>query len=305
MYRTESFTHDGHELVYDDYGTGDRVVVYLHGLLLDADLNRGIAGALAERGHRVVLLDLLGHGRSATPRHASAYRIDSYAVQVMALLDHLGVDRAVLGGISLGANVSLYAAVQHPERVRGMVLEMPVMEWAVPAAALAFVPMLLAARYGAPVARVTSAIIRRIPDTPIDPLNSVLHSGGLPPEVMAAVLHGVLVGPVAPTQEQRATLDVPTLVLAHNNDLIHPMNDAANLARELPRAQLVRARSPLELRLMPRRLTEEISEFLDSLESTPGTHPAARPAGATRNTPRRPTRAGVVADLSSRRRPKR
>jgi pimeloyl-ACP methyl ester carboxylesterase len=262
MYDSSTFMHHGYEIAYDTYGSGERLLIYIHGLLLDADLNRGIAEALAEDGNKVVLLDLLGHGRSDHPTHASAYRIDSYASQVFALLDHLGADQAVLGGLSLGANVSLFAATQHPERVRGLVLEMPVMEWAVPSAALAFVPMLLAAHYAKPVLRVTSGIVRRLPRTPFDPLNSLMHGASLPPEIFAAILHGVLVGPVVPTVEQREAIDVPTLVLAHSNDLIHPFNDAVNLAKQIPQAQLLRARSPLELRLRPERLTDSITSFL-------------------------------------------
>lgn len=264
--RTESFEHRGRRLVYDDYAGGsDRVLVYLHGLLLDAELNRGIADALAAQGHRVVLLDLLGHGRSDAPTHASEYRIDSYAEQVVALLDHLGVDRAVLGGLSLGANVSLVTAAEHPDRVRGLILEMPVMEWAVPAAAMAFVPMLLAAHYGRPLLRITSSVMSRVPRTPLSALNSVMDAASLPPEVMSSILHGVLVGPVVPTTEQREGIDVPALVLAHTHDLIHPFNDARNLAAQLPAARLVRAHSPLELRLQPERLTRELSDFLAEL----------------------------------------
>lgn len=264
--RTESFEHRGRRLVYDDYAGGsDRVLVYLHGLLLDAELNRGIADALAAQGHRVVLLDLLGHGRSDAPTHASEYRIDSYAEQVVALLDHLGVDRAVLGGLSLGANVSLVTAAEHPERVRGLILEMPVMEWAVPAAAMAFVPMLLAAHYGRPLLRVTSSVMSRVPRTPLSALNSVMDAASLPPEVMSSILHGVLVGPVVPTTEQREGIGVPALVLAHTHDLIHPFNDARNLAEQLPAARLVRAHSPLELRLRPERLTRELGDFLAEL----------------------------------------
>lgn len=275
MYETSTFTHRGYELTYDTYGSGERLLVYTHGLLLDSDLNRGIARSLAEAadagagnaagagaGNKVVLLDLLGHGRSDHPTHASAYRIDSYASQVFALLDHLGAEQAVLGGLSLGANVSLFAATEHPERVRGLVLEMPVMEWAVPSAALAFVPMLLAAHYAKPVLRVTSGTFRRLPRTPFDPLNSLMHGASLPPEIFAAILHGVLVGPVVPTVEQRRSLEVPTLVLAHSHDLIHPFDDAVNLAKQLPHARLVRARSPLELRLRPDRLTDSIASFL-------------------------------------------
>ena len=262
QYRTASFVHRGHELVYDTYGDGERLLVYMHGLLLDAELNRGIATALAERGNRVVLLDLLGHGRSDKPTHATEFRIDTYATQVFALLDVLGAPNAVLGGLSLGANVSLFAASQQPERVRALVLEMPVLEWAVPAAAMAFVPIVLAAHYGKPLLRVASDLVRRVPPTPFGPLNSVLHAASTSPEVLAAIMHGVLVGPVAPTQEERFRITVPALILAHGNDLLHPFNDADNLARQLPAAELVRSRSPFELRLRPQRLTDRIAAFL-------------------------------------------
>jgi pimeloyl-ACP methyl ester carboxylesterase len=261
-YRTDSFVHRGHRLVYDTYGEGERLLVYMHGLLLDADLNRGIAAALAERGNRVVLLDLLGHGRSDKPNHASEYRIDSYATQVFALLDALDAPEAALGGLSLGANVSLFAAARHPERVRALVLEMPVLEWAVPAAAIAFVPIVLAAHYGRPVLRVTSRLITRVPRTRFGPLNSFLHAASLSPETLGAVMHGVLVGPVAPTLEERARITAPAMILAHSNDLLHPFNDARNLARQLPNAELVPARSPFELRLRPQRLTERVATFL-------------------------------------------
>lgn len=279
-YRTDSFTHRGHRLVYDTYGEGERLLVYVHGLLLDADLNRGIAAALADRGNRVVLLDLLGHGRSDRPAHASEYRIDRYADQVVALLDHLGVEQATIGGLSLGANVSLLVASQHPERVRGMVLEMPVMEWAVPAAALTFVPMLLGARYAAPALRLTASVARRVPRSGFGPLDSVLGTAATPPEVISSILHGVLVGPVVPTLEEREAITAPTLVLAHTNDLIHPLNDARNLAAQLPASRLVRAHSPLELRLLPQRLTREISQFLSEVwdeEAQPACRSTAGP----------------------------
>lgn len=258
---TESFTHRGRRLVYDVYGEGDRVLVYIHGLLLDSDINRGIAEAVAAQGHRVILLDLLGHGRSDKPTHATEYRIDAYADQVFALLDELGVREAVLGGMSLGANVSLFAASRQPERVRGLVLEMPVLEWAVPSAAMLFTPLLLLVHYGRGLARLIGSAVRRLPRSPFDPVNSLLHAASTPPEVMAAILHGVLVGPVAPTQDERARIEVPTLVLAHRHDVIHPFSDAQRLAGQMSDATLVPARSPVELRLRPDRLTDVIVEF--------------------------------------------
>jgi pimeloyl-ACP methyl ester carboxylesterase len=260
---TEQMRHGRHRLAYEVHGEGDRVVVYLHGLLLDAHLNRALARSLAERGNRVVLLDLLGHGGSDKPPHASEYRMDLYVEQVFALMDELEIDEAVLGGLSLGANVSLLAATTSPARVRGLVLEMPVLERAAPAVALTFVPLLLALHYAHRPAGWLTALARRIPATPFGPLTSILHAASLPPDAMAAVLHGVLLGPVAPTLEQREAIDVPTLVLAHRADLIHPFSDAHALVRSMPDAHLVEAHSPLELRLRPRRLTAEIATFLD------------------------------------------
>jgi len=280
-YTTHSFVWRRHRLVYDVYGEGDQLIVYMHGLLLDSELNRGIAAALAARGNRVVLLDLLGHGRSDKPIHAEEYRIDSYAEQTIALLDELGVPVATLGGMSLGANVSLFAATEHPDRVHGLVLEMPVLEWAVPSAAIAFVPILLAAHYGRRVLKPITSLLRRLPRTSIGPVNSFLNAGSLPPDVIAAIMHGVLVGPVAPTFDARCRVVTPALVLAHANDLIHPFDDAHRLVGQLANSTLVRARSPLELRLFPSRLTDSIAEFLDATWAKP------IPSASRRRTERR------------------
>jgi pimeloyl-ACP methyl ester carboxylesterase len=265
---TRSFLHRGRRLSYEEYGGGSRLIVYMHGLLLDSELNRGIALALAEHGDRVVLLDLLGHGRSDKPAHASEYRMDLCVDQVLALLDHIGASEAVLGGVSLGANVSLLTAVRAPDRVRGLVLEMPVLERAAPAVALTFVPLLLALHYASRPAGVVTSLIGRVPRTQFGPLNSILNAASLDPDQMAAVLHGVLLGPVVPTLEEREAVRAPTLILGHRLDLIHPFSDAESLARQVPSAQLVRARSPFELRLRPDRLTAEIVTFLQRVWAT-------------------------------------
>ncbi len=261
--QSRSFTHRGHRLHYEVYGEGDHLLVYMHGLLLDANLNRPIADALAGRGNRVVLLDLLGHGGSDKPVHASEYRIDLYVDQLSALLDHLGAGQAVLGGVSLGANVGLLAAVHEPERVRGLLLEMPVLEYAAPAVALTFVPFMLAVHYARVPAGVLTGFARRIPRTSFPPLDSVLDAASHRPEVMAAILHGILLGPVGPTYEQRAAVTVPALVIGHHRDFIHPFSDAAALASLLPDGRLMQATSMLELRMRPKRLIDEIATFLD------------------------------------------
>jgi len=270
-------TYGQYQLGYEIYGSGDRVLVWLHGLLLDANLSRHLARILAARGYRVVLLDLLGHGRSDKPRHAGPHRMDLYADQVLCLLDELGVDQAVLGGVSLGTNVSLLTAVRAPDRVRGLVLEMPVLEWAVPAAAIVFLPLLLEVHYGRRVLRAVSWAASRLPRSGVGPLDSFVNAAASGPDEIAAVLHGVLVGPIAPTIEQRQAITAPALVLGHGIDLIHSFADARRLARQLPDARLIRTRTFAELWVRPGRLVGEITEFLDRVWADT---PRALPAGS-------------------------
>jgi pimeloyl-ACP methyl ester carboxylesterase len=265
-----------YSLNYEVYGSGDRVLVWLHGLLLDANLSRHLAKILAARGNRVVLLDLLGHGLSDKPRHAGPNRMDLYAEQVLCLLDELGVDQAVLGGVSLGTNVSLLATVRAPDRVRGLVLEMPVLEWAVPAAAMVFLPLLLEVHYARSALRLVSWAAARLPSTRIGALDSFVNAAASGPDEIAAVLHGVLVGPIAPTIDQRRAITAPALVLGHGIDLIHSFADAQRLARQLPNARLIRTRTFAELWVRPGRLVSEISEFLDRVWAEEEPAPADR-----------------------------
>jgi pimeloyl-ACP methyl ester carboxylesterase len=268
-YEVGFFESEGVQLYYEIHGHGPRVLVFMHGILMDSNMNRRLANDLAATGHRVILLDLPGHGLSDKPKRASFHRMDTYAHHVVSLLDHLGIDQAVIGGVSLGANVSLLVAAQDPERVKGMVIEMPVLEWAVPAAAITFVPMLLAVHFARPLVSRTSAVFRRLPRTGIGPVDSAMNTLSNDPQETAAVLHGILAGPIAPTVDQRAAMDVPTLVIGHRVDRIHPFHDAEQLVRRLPNGRLVQATSVLELRMHPERLTGEIGQFLDDVWDPP------------------------------------
>jgi pimeloyl-ACP methyl ester carboxylesterase len=259
-----TFSLDGQRLAYTTFGSGPTLTVLLHGLLFSQRMHKTLAQALAERGHRVVTLDLLGHGESDRPRDKWRYSMPAFGREVIALLDHLDERDAVVMGTSLGANVALEAAALAPERVRGMVIEMPVLDHALIGCALAFTPLMLALTYGEPLMRGLQAAARAVPGRVLPwQLDIVLDTVRQDPEPSGAVLQGLFFGRTAPPREERRELTMPALVIGHQYDVVHPFSDAGMLASELPDGRLLQARSLLELRLAPRRLTDEIARFLD------------------------------------------
>jgi len=157
------YEFESYRLAYTIYGQGKRPVVLLHGQLLSQTMQEALAQSLAERGQQVVTLDLLGHGQSDRPDDMALYSMGQYAQQVLALLDHLEVDKAVIGGTSLGANVALEFAALAPDRLQGLLIEMPVLEHGLVAAVMIFAPLIEIMVLAKPVVRAVSAAWRLIP----------------------------------------------------------------------------------------------------------------------------------------------
>ncbi|HTN25693.1 MAG TPA: alpha/beta fold hydrolase [Solirubrobacteraceae bacterium] len=260
-----SFRHNGHRIAYSEFGSGPRTCVLVHGLLLSRLMHEPLARDLAARGNRVVTIDLLGHGASDRPREPWNYSIPGCAEQVVGLLDHLELDEAVILGTSLGANTALEVCLLAPGRVRGMVVEMPVLDHALIACVVAFTPLLVGLTAGEPLLRVLARAARLVPRRLL-PLygNVLLDTVRQEPGPSGAVMQGLFFGRVAPHPEQRRAMQAPALVIGHRRDPIHPLTDAGMLADELPNARLLEADSIIELRVAPARLTDEIAGFLDA-----------------------------------------
>ncbi|MGW7536790.1 alpha/beta fold hydrolase [Amycolatopsis sp. NPDC054798] len=255
-----SFRHEGQRLCYTEYGSGDRVVVLMHGIMLTRRMHAPLARRLARAGFRVVTLDLLGHGDSDRPTQSWRYSMPAFGEQTVALLDHLEIEDAVVGGTSLGANVALEVAVAAPSRARGLVVEMPVLDNAIIAGLMTFAPLLFAARFLPVTVRGVALAAHLVPhgNQWVDVVTDTLSQDPAP---MAALLHGVLFGRIAPPKSVRGAITTPTLVIGHEGDPIHPFGDAGSLAEDLPNAEFVQARSPVELRFDPKRLTAAIRDF--------------------------------------------
>jgi pimeloyl-ACP methyl ester carboxylesterase len=258
------FRYDRHRLAYTIHGEGDRTTILTPGLLLSQKMQTPLARDLAAHGNRVVTFDFLGHGDSDRPREMWRYSISQFARQTLGLLDHLEVEQAIVGGTSLGANVTLEFASMAPERVRGMIVEMPVLDNAIPACAAAFTPLLFALTFGEPVMKVVATGARKVPRqlTPFL-LELVLDAIAQDPGASGAVLQGILFGRTAPEHAVRQTFQAPALVIGHPRDPVHPFSDAGMLATELANGQLIGANSVLELRVNPARLTARIAEFVE------------------------------------------
>jgi pimeloyl-ACP methyl ester carboxylesterase len=182
----------------------------------------------------------------------------------VALLDHLEVAQAVVGGTSLGANITLEVASIAPKRLRGMVIEMPVLDNAIPACAAAFTPLLFALTFGRPAMAVLAQAARAVPRERVPFLLELgLDWISQDPGPSGSVLQGILFGRTAPDHATRQTFEAPALVIGHPRDPVHPFSDADMLAGELPNARLLYARSIIELRTRPERLTTKIAEFVD------------------------------------------
>src|SRR5918994_2745451 len=139
---------------------------------------------------------------------------------------------------------------------------MPVLNNALVAGILAFVPIMLAARYVPVTANTLQRLSRSVPRGIVPfwvgiGLDTVDHRA----ESIASVLHGVIFGRLAPSRSQRRRIQAPVFLVGHPIDPIHPFVDADMLAAELPHVRMERATSILEWRFRPDRLTAAATDF--------------------------------------------
>lgn len=117
---------DGVTLSYDDAGVPDgRPVLLIHGFSSNRDegwKRTGWYAAFERRGQRVIAPDMRGHGQSGKPHDPAAYNHQRLLDDLIALLDHLSVERADVLGYSMGARLALRLALQAPGRINHLVV---------------------------------------------------------------------------------------------------------------------------------------------------------------------------------------
>jgi pimeloyl-ACP methyl ester carboxylesterase len=122
-----TFNSDGVEIAYSDQGSPDAAgdpILLLHGFASSAKTNwvePGWVSFLVREGFRVVAYDARGHGMSGKPHRPEDYAQPHMPEDARRLLDHLSIARAHVMGYSMGARMTAFLTLRHPERVRSAI----------------------------------------------------------------------------------------------------------------------------------------------------------------------------------------
>lgn len=111
---------DGVTLYYETHGSGPALLL-THGFSATSQMWQPQIDALA-RDHTLILWDMRGHGQSTAPADDTQFTEAATTADMTALLQHLGFERAVIGGLSLGGYMSLAFYADHPEMVKALLI---------------------------------------------------------------------------------------------------------------------------------------------------------------------------------------
>jgi pimeloyl-ACP methyl ester carboxylesterase len=210
---------DGVRLAYREVGEG-RPLVLLPGFNVDTTLwlHHGQADRIAARGHRVIMPDFRGLGRSAKPREAAAYPLDVLADDGFALLDHLGLDDYDLGGYSLGGRIVVRMLVRGATPGRAVVAGQGLRQ-------------VLGGEGGAGsfMRRILAGLGTFEPGSPEEQAEQWLGANDAEPAALLHVLNSIVATPV----EELGRIQVPTLVVMGADD--ERAASAGPLVAALPR----------------------------------------------------------------------
>src|SRR5688572_24324122 len=239
------FEHDGLRFHYEERGAGTPFV-FQHGLGGETAQPLGLLRPPA--GVRLIAFDCRGHGQTAVGPEASQ-TFETLAGDWLALMDHLGLARAIAGGISLGSALALHVALRHPEQVRALVLVRPAwLDGALPEDNRALYAVIgrLIREHGVEGARAAFAAspayaaVRQESPAAAEAFMRQFESA----QAEAAVARLERLPSEAPHPRAAwASLRAPALVVGCRDDRLHPFEAAEGLAAGLPGARLVEVAS--------------------------------------------------------------
>jgi pimeloyl-ACP methyl ester carboxylesterase len=234
------FELDGVRFYYHSVGDGIPFF-FQHGLGADVAQPFGLINPPA--GFRLVAFDCRFHGQTSAPGDDKNISLSLFADDLRALMDYLNIERAVVGGISMGAAIALNFTLRFPERVLGLIMQRPA--WlAEPnrrnAEIFGFVAKLireLDTQSGAEALKRSQLYADILAESPDCANSLVLQLSNSRAKAAIAPLERIPLDAPNHDPEEWRQVKVPTLVLANRQDPIHPFEFGEILAREIPGAQ--------------------------------------------------------------------
>lgn len=242
---------NGLSIHYQKAGQGQPALVLLHGFLSSTFTWREVIGPLGEK-YTALAFDRPAFGlteRALTWEGASPYTPEAQTDLVMAMLDHLGVEQAVLVGNSAGGALAMFTALRYPDRVQGLILASPAVYTGGGA------PDWIKPLFGLPqVRRLGPLFVRQLASGGNSSLADIAwhDPGKLTPEILSgyaksfqmadwdrALWEFTLASRDLKLDERLDELQLPVLVIAGDDDRIVPTDESRRLAAELPQAELV------------------------------------------------------------------
>ena len=227
----------------EEAGDGPPVVL-LHGLTATRRYVVMGSRALERSGHRVVAYDARGHGRSTPAATPDDYGYETLMADLLAVLDERGIDRAVLAGASMGAHTIVRLALDHGDRVAGLVVITPAYT---PEGQHADIARWDALSQGLRTGGVEGFVAAYgdpgVPDAWRETVDRVLHQrlgAHEHPDAVADALRAVPRSRPFEAWDELGELDVPTVVVASRDDADpgHPYAVGVRYAEEIPGAEL-------------------------------------------------------------------
>jgi pimeloyl-ACP methyl ester carboxylesterase len=234
------FEHDGIRFHYRESGTGVPFV-FQHGLGADASQTHELFQP--PTGFRLLTFDCRAHGETRPVGPDEKISVEQFADDLGAFLDHLRIERAIIGGISMGAAIALCFTLEHPERVLGLVVSRPA--WLDESrtdnmkvfSTLAEFIRKYGAWEGAQRYQETDtfqSVLKISPDNANSLLSQFTHPRA---EETVAKLERIPAYVPKHTRADWKRICVPTLVLANQQDEIHPFEFGKVFAQEIANAQ--------------------------------------------------------------------
>ena len=262
---------NGHNLRYRVEGEGP-LAIFGHGLMgsiEQVEENLSVLDQLLARV-RLLVYDARGHGRSEGPADADGYTWETLGRDMGELVRHQGEERALLGGASMGAATALWVALEQPERVRALVLVMPPplgepgLRGPAEKQALQVLDMLSAAVQNFGLEK-TVELARNFPGFAATPEEGEERSRWMlkqNPLTLAYAIRGLLQSPFHEADAYRR-IRIPTLVMAHEGDGLHPARAARLLGEAIGGAVVHIAPSSDYWPSHPEEFLAEVELFLD------------------------------------------